>query len=292
MDSYDRGPERRPAMTAKVLGIDLSLTSTGLAGPGWTATIEPANRTRIHRERDDKTNDARLRTAYNHQRLTAITSQLDDYLTGVDLVVMEGLAYDAHDTDRQLAGLSWIIRDRLWRRAIPYALVPPSTLKQFVTSNGAANKVLMRDLIDDWFDWFRGGFDEADAAGLMAMGYAHLGAPLGPLGEHQVTALGKVTWPETSVPPVRPVLSLDDPPAISPWGTHPQPGDPGHCGHELHGADGGPCPGCGWDSHPIPARPVPIADLGLPSAPPVAPYGTDRSLHDPVADVALPEAVA
>lgn len=33
--------------------------------------------------------------------------------------------------------------------------------------------------------------------------------------------------------------------------------DPGYCGHELHGADGGPCPGCGWDSHPIPTTATP-----------------------------------
>lgn len=32
------------------------------------------------------------------------------------------------------------------------------------------------------------------------------------------------------------------------------------CGHELCGADGGPCPGCGHDSHPIPTVPV-VASL-------------------------------
>ncbi|KPC65373.1 hypothetical protein, partial [Streptomyces chattanoogensis] len=181
----------------KVLGLDLSLTSTGIAGRGWTTTIKPANRSRTHRDRSNPTNDARLRTAYNHQRLTAITSQLDDYLTGVDLVVIEGLAYDAHDTDRQLAGLSWIVRDRLWRRGISYAAVPPSTLKQFVTGTGAADKALMWGMVTDWFAWFDGTtHDEADAAGLMAMGYAYLGDPLSPVLEHQATALSKVVWPE------------------------------------------------------------------------------------------------
>ncbi len=27
------------------------------------------------------------------------------------------------------------------------------------------------------------------------------------------------------------------------------------CGHEWHGADGGPCPWCGWDSHPVAEQP-------------------------------------
>lgn len=39
--------------------------------------------------------------------------------------------------------------------------------------------------------------------------------------------------------------------------THPHPDDPGYCGHELHGADGGPCPTCGWVSHPIPTESAP-----------------------------------
>jgi hypothetical protein len=40
-------------------------------------------------------------------------------------------------------------------------------------------------------------------------------------------------------------------------------GDPHpDCGHEWHGADGGACPGCGLDSHPIPDQPAQPAGLG------------------------------
>lgn len=31
------------------------------------------------------------------------------------------------------------------------------------------------------------------------------------------------------------------------WGTHPSAVP--YCGHELHGADGGACPGCGFDPY-------------------------------------------
>ncbi|WP_051723713.1 hypothetical protein [Micromonospora chokoriensis] len=217
-------------MTApKVLGLDLSLTCTGVAGNGWTDTIEPVKRGAAFRDRKDKTRDRQLRDAYRHHRLRTIRQPMSAYLGCADLVVMEGLAFDAHDTDRQQAGLSWMVRDSLWHWEVPYAVVSPSVLKQFVTGDAFASKDDVKATIADWFAWFDGGHDEADAAGLMAMGYAHLGMPLGPLLEHQVTALGKAAWPEMPAP----------------------------CAHEWHGADGGRCPGCGWDSHPIPAGPTP-----------------------------------
>lgn len=58
---------------------------------------------------------------------------------------------------------------------------------------------------------------------------------------------GIVWWTVTTSPPVayRPA------PVVAP------------CDNELHGADGGRCPGCGWDSHPIPAGPAPAWDHPL-----------------------------
>ncbi|MEU1240066.1 hypothetical protein ABZ388_06875 [Micromonospora parva] len=180
----------------KVLGLDLSLTCTGLAGNGWTDTIATAERRAAQRDRKDKTRDAQLRVAYNHGRLDTIHHRLHEFVLGADLVVIEGLAFAAKDNDRQNAGLSWMVRHWLWSWAIPYATVPPYTLKQFVTGIGDADKELVTKFIADWFPWFDGGHDEADAAGLMAMGYAHLGLPLGPLLEHQLTALSKSAWPQ------------------------------------------------------------------------------------------------
>lgn len=184
----------------RVIGLDLSLTGTGVAGLGWADTLTPPARGARHRDRKDKDRDQQLRTEYNHQRLDWIRSQLvDRYLNAdVELAVIEGLAFDAHDTDRQNAGLSWMVRHLLWGRNIPYALVPPATLKQFVTGNGSADKPRMKSTIGDWFGWFNGDDNAADATGLMAMGRAHLGVPFSPLGDVQRVALGKVVWPEVA----------------------------------------------------------------------------------------------
>ncbi|MCG5460827.1 hypothetical protein MED01_004253 [Micromonospora sp. MED01] len=192
-------------MTApKVLGLDLSLTCTGVAGNGWTDTIEPVKRRADFRDRKDPIRDAQLRTAYNHGRLNAIRERLADFVFGADLIVIEGIAYAAKDTERQIAGLNWMARQWLWNWGFPYAVVPPYTLKHFVTGIGDADKDLVTKFIADWFPWFDGGHDEADAAGLMAMGYAHLGMPLGPMLDHQVTALSKAQWPDVARPVVAP----------------------------------------------------------------------------------------
>lgn len=42
---------------------------------------------------------------------------------------------------------------------------------------------------------------------------------------------------------------------------------PGACAAELHGADGGPCPACGHDSHPIPGAPAGASLPDFPAAP-------------------------
>jgi hypothetical protein len=183
----------------RVIGLDLSLTGTGIAGDGWADTLSPPPRRAAHRDKKDKVRDQQLRTAYNHERIAWIRGALvDRYLHGVQLVVMEGLAFDAHDTDRQNAGLSWMVRHLLWGKGIPYALVPPATLKQFVTGTGAAGKDLMRELVADWFPWFAGDDNAADATGLMAMGHAHMGAPFSPVLDLQRVALSNVVWPEAA----------------------------------------------------------------------------------------------
>lgn len=175
---FERPP---PQAEPNVLGVDLSITCTGLAGPGWTDTIRPP---------DSKKADI-------HTRMDVVVSTLTDrYLNGVDLVVIEGLAFAAHDTNRQNAGLNWIVRHKLWKRQVPFASVPPMTLKAFATGKGNADKAAMVLATARRFAWFDGGEDESDAVWLMAAGREHLGVPVVELPQTQRAVLAKVQWPD------------------------------------------------------------------------------------------------
>ncbi|WP_019548434.1 hypothetical protein [Streptomyces sulphureus] len=171
------GP-RRPL----VIGCDLSLTSTGVAGDGWTDRIRPPGRLR---------GDARLR----HVRDTVVS-----YIRNADLVVIEGPAYRhaAMAGHEDLAGLRVLVRVYCYSHDIPYALVPPASLKQYVTGHGNASKGRVRTAVAELYGIRTEGparYDEADAYGLAAAGLDWLGHPLAAVPEEQREALAGVQWP-------------------------------------------------------------------------------------------------
>jgi hypothetical protein len=187
-------------LSPKVLGVDPSLTCTGLAGDGWTDTIKTKARRKHQTSRD-----------FMHTRTRHIIATLGDYLSGVELAVLEGPATGpGMDMDRQLAHLNWEIRDLLWSRDIPYAVVNPGLLKVYVLGqrnrnakqvaedNAAGRNAKDRivEVVSGWFPWLDGTDDEADAAALWAMGRDWLGCPAVPVGTIQRGALKSVAWPE------------------------------------------------------------------------------------------------
>ena len=169
-----------PGGGPRILGLDLSITCTGLAGPGWTETIKPSKK---------------LDTL---ARMDVVVRELTDrFLAGVELVALEGIAMAAHDTNRQIAGLNWIVRRELWKRGVPFASVPPMTLKQFIAGKGNASKADVVREVTRRFDWFAGGEDEADAVVLAAMAADRAGSPMAFLPKAQRdAAMAKVAWPE------------------------------------------------------------------------------------------------
>lgn len=169
-------------MTPRVLGLDLSLTCTGIAGPGWTDTITPP---------------AALRGA--ERMLWIRAALLDDYLAGAGLVVVEGPSYGSQAGQRghhERAGLWWLIRCALHNLDVPVAVVPPAALKRYATGRGNASKADMLLAAARRFPWFDGSTaDEADALWLAAMGADHLGHPLADMPATHRAALAGVEWP-------------------------------------------------------------------------------------------------
>lgn len=164
----------------KIIGVDPSLTCTGVAGNGWADTI-PTGKQR------------------GMDRVDYIYRHLLDYTRSADLVVLEGLAYNGHDTKRQLAGLNWLIRYQLWRGGIAYAVVPPSNLKTYATGVGGgrfAGKSEVTAAVRAWFPWFAGDHNAADAAVLCAMGHDRIGRPLVQVPARHRSGLVGCEWPE------------------------------------------------------------------------------------------------
>lgn len=170
----------------RILGLDLSLTCTGVAGnAGWTDTLKPPAKFR------------------GHDRLNWILNRIDDFIRVANLVVVEGPSYGNQGQQRQSghherAGLWWLTTHALWQRGIPTAVVPPAVVKQFATGKGNADKAAMLLAVARRFEWFTGGEDEADALWLVAAGAQHLGVPMVELPKAQVSALVKAQWPGLS----------------------------------------------------------------------------------------------
>jgi Holliday junction resolvasome RuvABC endonuclease subunit len=173
----------------RVLGLDLSLTATGVAGLGWATTLKYPTK---------KSGQDPL--TYSHQRLRWYHDTLADvYLRGVQLVVVEGLAFAHHNNGTAaLAGQSWMIRDLLWRRSIPYAMVSPTALKLYATGRGNASKAEVGASVLHWWPGFDGDDNAADAAVLAAMGAHRLGVLLDATTQSQTMVLAGVTWPEVA----------------------------------------------------------------------------------------------
>lgn len=175
-------------MSVRVLGIDLSLSSTGMAeadqGDIRTWTIKG--------------------TGTGHERLDELL-----YAVGKDVwkrdgtmtpfVVVEGPSYGSSASGQkghhERAGLWWLLTHRLWDNNIPFAVVPPAALKKYATGAGNASKDKVLLAAARRFPDFDGGNDAADALWLAAMGADHLGSPCTTMPELNRAALNSVEWP-------------------------------------------------------------------------------------------------
>ncbi len=161
----------------RVVGLDLSLTSTGVA------------------RADGDT--VRIRTISNGpERIDFINQAVIANIGRVDLVVIEGYSFGSKGAAVfQIGELGGVIRHTLWSHGTPFAVVPPTTLKKYATGSGVAKKPDMRMAlykragIDNQHD------DEVDAWWLRQAGLDHYGHAEIVLPATHREALAKVEWP-------------------------------------------------------------------------------------------------
>lgn len=176
-------------MTWRVVGVDPSLTGTGLAivaasGAPRLLTITPGRRR-------------------GHDRIAYLRDQVAQRITAGNLVVVEGPAYGAQKGagHHEMAGLWWHLTHDLWRRGIGWAVVPPATLKRYAAGKGNAAKDQVLSAVIRRYGHLVDVEDnnQADALALAAMGADQLGhAIVGAPAAHRA-ALAAVTWPPTLI---------------------------------------------------------------------------------------------
>jgi Holliday junction resolvasome RuvABC endonuclease subunit len=170
----------------RVIGLDLSITSTGVALPdGTTYRIKT-------RSKDGPRRLLHIRGDLAH----AVAEQRPH------VAVIEDLPTKMHASALKVIGsLHGVVQAVLLDADVPYAYVSPATLKKYACDNGNADKPRLAaaaylaagvEFFDD-----KGG-DQCDAWWLRAAGHEHYGVPLFDLPQAQRNLLIKVAWPEVT----------------------------------------------------------------------------------------------
>jgi Holliday junction resolvasome RuvABC endonuclease subunit len=160
----------------RTLGLDLSITATGICHPdGTTVTVTT-------RDKGD-------------WRLVAIQHAVREQTRAVDLAVIEDLP-----THAKSAGITGMVhgavRAVLLEAGVPYVLITPATLKAYATGKGNADKTAMaiaalkragREFADD---------NQCDAFWLRAAGLDWYEHPEFSVPQTQRDRLTKVAWPD------------------------------------------------------------------------------------------------
>lgn len=177
----------RPA-PARVVGLDYSLTSTGVATthPHKATLIRP--RTKGHARLEE------LKTS-----VTALVRQARPAL----VVIESGSYASTSSTFHQLAGGWWLVAHEIYRLGVPYATVAPGTLKRYATGSGTADKdTMVAAARAAWPNVLVTNDDAADALWLADMGSHYLGRPL--TTSRAPDALEAVSWPRVGAKPATP----------------------------------------------------------------------------------------
>jgi Holliday junction resolvasome RuvABC endonuclease subunit len=164
----------------RILGLDLSLTSTGYCHNGQPGVI-----------RVKTVGDERLRDISSE--LFSIRKQLK-----IDLVVIEGYSFASVFSRAHAIGeLGGVVRLDLLYTKTPYIVVPPKCRAKFATGKGNANKADVMHAISEKANLDLSGpgaDDKCDAWVLEEMALTKLGRSKYTWGKENLDALNKVDW--------------------------------------------------------------------------------------------------
>jgi Holliday junction resolvasome RuvABC endonuclease subunit len=165
-----------------VIGLDLSLTSTGVAHGDTTASFQPKTK--------------------GMERLDGVLGFVLDAVGAAPdpFVVVEGYSFSSRNSHAHALGeLGGVVRHELWRRSVPYVDVPPTCRAKFATGKGNAAKAEVVSAVSArtgllWAG--KGAEDQCDAWVLQEMGLTRLGRPRHQWPRAHTAALEAVKWPE------------------------------------------------------------------------------------------------
>ena len=171
----------------RVTGLDLSLTSTGVAH--WNSVgvlVTEAVQPKLTPGPD-----------HDHRRLDCLLHEVGQQTKHTDFAAIEGPSFGSPNKQHAMGGLWWLVAHGLWRRRIPYVVITPHQRAKYITGKASAGKVEVAlaaakrypgaDFSTD---------DEADALVLAVMAADYLGLPfVAPVPKAQREVLDHVQWP-------------------------------------------------------------------------------------------------
>jgi crossover junction endodeoxyribonuclease RuvC len=164
----------------KIMGLDLSLTSTGYAVDGKIGVISTKHR--------------------GGQRLSVITKSVLDLCLDekISCVIIEGYSFASRNSQAHSIGeLGGCIRMMLWENKIPYVEIPPTSRAKFATGRGNSAKTEVISSISAMTGLVfsgSGSDDMCDAWILREMGMAYMSASGYTWPKINMTALEKIDW--------------------------------------------------------------------------------------------------
>lgn len=174
-----------------VVGLDLSLTSTGFA------LIEANGYIHVDTVRSKGSTGDSLRQ--RHARLHDLAARIVDQVPTVSHVAVETPAYGGTSgSHHDRSGLWWLVIDKLHQRGSRRIIeIPPTSAKKYATGKGSASKAeVLTHVIRRYSEVEFDNDNEADALVLAAM-YRHLIAePVQPVPLINMASLEKIRLDE------------------------------------------------------------------------------------------------